>query len=549
VNSDIPAALSGYFAWIIPECILGAFACVLFLGATWRRDRNLWGAVALIGIAAAGVALWLTRLPVFESDDRARAALFASPVWLDHLAVYVKALALGGVGILVLLSWESVDEDVAAEHHGCLLVIAAGVCFSGSANDLITLFLALELISIPTYITLYLTRGGDQAREASVKYFLLSVFSSAMLLFGFSYLYGLAGTTNLHGIADAFTLPQPGVNSGEANPKSGIALVALVMIVAGLGFRLAAVPFHFYAPDVYQGTSNSAAALLAYVPKVAGVVALIRVFGYIPFQIGADAQPLRPIEGRDLSTLLWIIAAVTMTLGNILALLQDNVRRMLAYSSVAHSGYMLIGLAAANYLGELPKDQGPITRGVDTVLFYLVAYGVMTIGAFAVLEYLTTRERSVESVDDLAGLSKTHPGVALVMTLFLLSLIGIPPTPGFTGKWELLFGAFSLPTDSADAQKQATLFRILALIGVINAAIGSWYYLRLITVMYLRTPLQPIPKRRASPELVSVWACAALLLLFCYPRPLFDHARRAIDGKVNTANSAQAEASPPGGPQ
>jgi NADH-quinone oxidoreductase subunit N len=304
------------------------------------------------------------------------------------------------------------------------------------------------------------------------------------------------------------------------------------MIVAGLGFKMTAVPFHFYAPDVYQGTTTGNAALLAFVPKIAGFVALIRVFGFVPFEIDTPAvRGTGPIEGRDLATLLWIIAAVTMTLGNVLALLQDNVKRMLAYSSVAHSGYILVGLAAANYIQA--RNPG-MTRGIDTVLFYMVAYGAMTVGAFGVLQYLSTRQRPVETVDDLAGLSKSHPGVALVMALFLFSLIGIPPTPGFSGKFALLFDAFSLPRIEPDV-KQANLFRVLALILVLNAAIASWYYLRLITVMYLRTSVQPLQKQKASPRLVAVALCALVTLIFFQPRPLFDWAREAINGKVNVA--------------
>jgi NADH-quinone oxidoreductase subunit N len=223
--------------------------------------------------------------------------------------------------------------------------------------------------------------------------------------------------------------------------------------------------------------------------------------------------------------------------------LQDNIRRMLAYSSVAHSGYMLIGLAAAYYLKkDLGTTSGPLTRGIDTILFYLVAYGAMTIGAFAVLEHLSSRQRPVEAVDDLAGLSKSHPGIALLMTLFLLSLIGIPPTPGFSGKWELLFGAFALPGGDPETAKQVALFKLLALITVVNAAIGSWYYLRLITVMYLRTPLQPLPKQKVSPRLVAVWVCAAVTLIFFYPRPLFDRARAAIDGKVQIESPERKQA-------
>jgi NADH-quinone oxidoreductase subunit N len=378
----------------------------------------------------------------------------------------------------------------------------------------------------------------------------LSVFSSALLLFGFSYLYGLSGTTNLQGIADALS-PRVG---DEAIP--GMALVAIVMVVAGLGFKITAVPFHFYAPDVYQGTSTGAAALLAFIPKLAGFAALIRVLGFSPYELievqGTMKEVVtsgpRPMLYSQVSTLLWIVAAVTMTLGNVLALLQDNVKRLLAYSSVAHAGYMLIGLSVAPYLMGRTIPGGQSTVGTDAVLFYLVSYGAMTIGAFAVLEYLSTRDRPVETIDDLAGLSKSHPGVALLMALFMFSLIGLPATAGFIGKFLLFVGAFSVPYAPGveGLGDQAYLFRILALIGVLNAAIGGWYYLRIIAVMYLRTPLQPLAKPPVAPRLVAVWVCAAVTLLFgLYPRPLVERTQKAIVNEVQLPSSPKAMGNAP----
>ena len=539
-------ALLNYFPWIVPECILGLFACVLFLGGTWKVSRNVWGTVALVGLTAAGIALVLTRLPVFASTEAARAALYSSPVWLDNLALLIKAVALVGGAVFVLFSWDEIPEVHAAEYHACLLVIVAGACFTAGANDLITLFLSLELISIPTYVALYLARSDDSGKEAGVKYFLLSVFSSALFLFGLSYLYGLSGTTNLHGLSDALAVRDP--STGNAAP--GIALVAVVMVVAGLAYKMTAVPFHFYAPDVYQGTSTGAAALLAFLPKMAGFVALIRVLGFLPFEIADDDRGGGPLLGAQVSTLLWIIAAVTMTLGNVLALLQDNVKRMLAYSSVAHAGYMLIGLTVAPY--HLLRDRGGVapglgSNGIDAVLFYIVSYGAMTVGTFAVLAYLSTRERPVETVNDLGGLSKTHPGTALLMAFFMLSLIGIPATAGFIGKFLLFFSAFSYPYDvtRGTEAEMARLFRVLAFIGVINAAIAGWYYLRIIAAMYLRSPLQPLEKPRGNPRLVAIWVCAAITLIFgVYPKPLVDRARAATVNKVaiekQTAEKAPA---------
>jgi NADH-quinone oxidoreductase subunit N len=509
----------------------------MFLGGTWLHCRMRWGIWALVSLAAAAVALALNPLPLGDSEETATAALFTGPVWLDHFALFVRVAAIVGGAVLVLLSWDEVSDRHAADFHACLLIIVAGIGLTAAANELVTLFLALELTSIPTYVVLYLPRADGPAREAAVKYFLLSVFSSAFLLFGFSYLYGLAGTTNLPGIAEALA----------RNPATmpGIALVALVTIVAGLGFRITAVPFHFYAPDVYQGTATANAALLAFVPKVAGFAALARVLGFLPYayhgHLLTEAGSAGLMLGEQVPVLFWIMAAVTMTLGNVLALLQDNVKRLLAYSSVAHAGYMLIGLAVAPRLAG--EASGPV-GGVESVLFYLIAYGSMTIGAFAVLSYLSTKERPVETIDDLAGLARSHPSVALLMALFLFSLVGIPLTAGFAGKFLLFSSALLVPfnPDVPASLEQRRLFVTLALIGVLNAAVGGWYYMRIAAAMYLRDPLNPIAKTRVRPALVAVWICALLTLGFgIYPEPLKQAAVEAV-GRVSSASGAAAAA-------
>jgi NADH-quinone oxidoreductase subunit N len=340
------------------------------------------------------------------------------------------------------------------------------------------------------------------------------VFSSGLVLFGFSYLYGLAGTTNIPAILDALSrLAVP----GETATTPLLALVALVMIASGLGFRITAVPFHFYAPDVYQGTTAAVAGLLAFAPKVAGFAALFRVLGFL---FNDPSMPPGQALGQQSPVLFWILAAMSMTVGNVLALLQDNLKRMLAYSSVAHAGYMLIGLAIAP---GLAGQSGP--GGVEAVLFYLVAYTAMTLGPFGVIAYLSTRERPIENVDDLAGLSQSHPGVAMLMGLFMFSLIGIPLTAGFAGKFLLFMGALSIPSE---VESTARLFRWLAFIGAINAAAGAWYYLRVISTMYLRTALKPISKPTAWTPLTGLWFCAAVtLILGIYPLPLVRAAQQA----------------------
>jgi NADH-quinone oxidoreductase subunit N len=553
--SAIAASQVSIFRLLVPEMILGAAACLLFLGSTFRPGRHLWGCVGLLALVIAGGALWrdAARVPTIEArqltlhqnlvevgpnaeaatrevlaadEAEINRALFTHSVLHSQLGLFTRFVALAGGFILMLLSWNEVPDRWAAEYHACLLVIVAGTGLTAIANDLVTLFLALELVSIPTYLILYLQRTDQAAQEAAAKYFLLSIFTSALSLFGFSYLYGLAGTTNIPALLNALH-----AGFSQARSLSLLAIVAVVMVVAGMGFRITAVPFHFYAPDVYQGTATSAAAFLAFMPKVGGFVALLRVLGFV----WSEAVPIPGLVlGLWAPTFLFcFLAALTMTIGNVTALLQDNLKRLLAYSSVAHAGYMLIGLAAAPGL-SLAAGQD-IPGGPEAILFYLVAYGAMTLGAFAVLSYLSTPERSVETVDDLAGLGHSHPGVALMMLLFLLSLIGIPLTVGFAGKFLIFFGALALPADASDRlpdidrlRVYATWLRVLALVGALNAAMGGWYYLRIVAAMYLRSPLKPIAQPRSWPGLAALWLCAALTLgLGVYPKPLVEEARKA----------------------
>jgi NADH-quinone oxidoreductase subunit N len=501
--------------WLLkPEMILGIFACVLFMGGAVTARRGLWGFVALIGLL---LALW----PALATHGSTAVGMYVVPIRVDSLASFTRILAILSGIVLLLLSWDELPEKQSADHHACLLVLIAGLSMVGSANDLIALFLALELVSIPTYILLYLPRHDDASQEAALKYFLLSIFSSGILLFGFSYLYGLVGSTNLSVILDTLTTNRP------ENPT--IALIALVTIVCGLAYRLTAVPFHFYAPDVYQGTANVTAALLSYVPKMAGLVALIRVLGYVwPSEHG-------PLIGTALSDqvplVFWILAVMTMFIGNLLALRQEHVRRILAYSSIANAGYMLVALSSAPYLRH---DNGP--DGVEAVLYYLIAYGAMTVGVFAILAYLDSDERRIDTLDDLAGLSKEHPVLSIVLAIFLFSLIGIPLTAGFTGKFLILFGALAL-----QEPHEATLYRVLAFLMAINAAIAGWYYLRIVATLYLRTPLKPFPVERSVPGLITIALCAILTVGLSFP-PGLTWLQQAVKVAVRGPGEAHAVA-------
>jgi NADH-quinone oxidoreductase subunit N len=548
--------LSGVFQLALAEIVLGLVACLFFLGGTYRNERSLWGSAALMALAAAAAVLWLSaeRLPTVDdqqevlglmnrppnqlpvlgdpakaervmerAEKQLNASLYVRPLLWSRLVILFKVIALVGGAVLVLASWNEVKDETAAEYFACLLIMIAGLMLVPSANDLVTLFLSLELISIPTYIILYTQRHDLAGQEAASKYFLLSIFSSALLLFGFSYLYGMTGTTNIPAIVNGLVQPdEHGLSTMQRQPQHmpALALVALVMVVAGLGFRITAFPFHFYAPDVFQGTTTTTAAILAFVPKVAGFAALMRVLGFV---YAAGPNPGLAL-GWKVPILFITIAALTMVVGNVLALLQDNLRRMLAYSSVAHAGYMLVGLAAAPGLAA-----NPIDRGLEAIVFYVVAYGAMTIGAFAVLAYLQSADRPIETVDDLAGLSQDHPLLALMMALFLFSLIGVPATAGFVGKLLLFLAALAVPGQAALPAEHLRLFPFLAILLAITAAIGAWYYLRIVAAMYLRSPLRPRQTARHWPIAAAIGVCAAItLVLGVYPEPLVKAARMAV---------------------
>lgn len=481
------------FSHLVPEIVLVVCACLLFVAALVKTDRHIASTATIGALLFAMTRLYYTQ----ATQDLPGETAFAVPLLFDSLSLWTRYLAIATGVAFILLCWNEVPERHVADHHACVLLIVSGLCLVGAANDLATLFLALELVSIPTYILLYLPRHDEASQEASIKYFLLSVFSSALLLFGFSYLFGLTGTTNLAGILRVLH------GADDASGVAGLAQIAMLTVAAGLGFRITAAPFHFYAPDVFQGTSTSGAAFLSYIPKIAGFIATLRVFGFVlPAEVFAGDRFAGMGLSNQVPILFWFLAALTMTIGNFLALLQDNLKRLLAYSSIAHAGYMLIGLASAPYLSGANSGM----NGIAALLFYLVAYGAMTFGLFAVIAMLHRSDRPVETVDDLAGLAKSHPVLALLVTILCLSLIGFPLTAGFTGKFLIFFGAMAVQ------QQTAWLYPLLALIGVINAAVGAWYYLRIITAMYLRSAVKPIEFPGTYAGFATIGLCVLLTL-------------------------------------
>jgi NADH-quinone oxidoreductase subunit N len=478
-----------------PEILLIGVACLQFLIGPFlltegqpvsRRVGRAWAVISLLAFLAA-LGVWR----LFPSS--------ISPVVVhsDALAWFGRGVSILAGIVLVLINWDEVSDAMSAEFHGMLLLIIAGVSLTAAANDLIVLFLALELVSIPTYVFLYLPHRQATNPEATTKYFLLSIVSSAIMLYGFSFLYGTVGSTHLETIRSALA------NSPSAQSPS-ILLIAAACIVAGLSYRITAVPFHFYAPDVFQGSPAGAAAMLAFIPKVAGFLALYRILRFDSAHPHSSAESLR----IWCESIFWLIAVASMIIGNVLALLQRDLKRLLAYSSVAHAGYMLVGLAAGH--------QRSTVGGTAALLFYLIAYGATISGVFGMLVLLKRGDRSVATIDDLEGLSQTHPAAAGVLMLLLFSLTGLPPTGGFIGKLNLLMAASSQRTTSA---------QILAVVLAVNAAIAAGYYLRIVAIMYLRPAPAGLDVRtsRHLPAYLGVGLCVVVsVALFFFPGALWD---------------------------
>lgn len=493
------------FTILLPEILLLLTGTAMMTaGAFVRLPRRAWCATAAV---ALGVALM-----VLMGLGEQTSGVYTSVALNDAFSSYCRLLLLLSGMVVLALAHDQVDDGRAPEFFGALLYINAGAMLVAASNELVFLFVGLELVSIPTYLILYLPRRTKTTQEAATKYFFLSIFSSGLLLFGLAYLYGLTGVSNLKALAYL-------ANHVAGVPQAQLGLLAVVFIVAGLGFRVAAVPFHFYAPDVYQGSPTVLAALLSWLPKAVGFMAMLRTVTAI-----VSAAPATSPLGHQAVLLACLIAAITMTLGNTVALAQRNLKRLLAYSSIAHAGYLMIGIAVAFRNHERANlFTTDVYFGAEAVLFYLTAYAMMTLGAFGVIIMLSTPGRPVEEVDDLTGLASAHPAAALAMAICLFSLAGIPPLVGFWGKLELFAAAFAVQGDDSG------LFWWLGVIAVLNAAAGAFYYLNIVVTMYLRPPTSDaIDARPAWPTAAAVAACAVFTVLFgLYPTPITVATNRA----------------------
>lgn len=487
--------MSGYniVQMIAPELILVTGACVVLLMGVWRTARMHFttGWLAFITILAALFVSWNA-----STDSHTMLGMR-----IGDLAWYIRLIVLSVGAVVLLVNWELPDPQERGDSFSMILFSLSGILFTAAADDLILLFLALELVSVPTYILVATSSGQIRAQEAAVKYFFLGATASALMVYGFSFMYGASGTTS--------------ISTMVLHAEGGYATLGFVLVFAGLAYKIAAVPFHVYAADVYQGAASPITGLLGFFPKVAGFVALVKLLWILQ-----PADYLR--AGWELPELafifLWIIAVASMTVGNVLALMQTNVKRMLAYSSIAHSGYMLIGVLVG------PVTGGAALRdGVSAMLFYIVIYGLMNLGAFAVLAIVRADGRPVETLDDLAGLARRRPGAALAMAVCVFSLMGMPPTAGFLGKVYVISSALS-----AGASEHYMWLIALAVIAVINSAIGAAYYLRIIGACYIREPVHEhmLQPNSFGLQVGLVLCCSAVVLFGLWPQGLMTMARR-----------------------
>ncbi|MBI2835473.1 MAG: NADH-quinone oxidoreductase subunit N [Acidobacteria bacterium] len=430
---------------IVPMLIVSLSAiAAMFAEAFRQRGERMpiggLGIVGLIGALVASVLLW--------NHDTAAFGVVRS----DKFALFVD-ITLCLVGILtIVFSSEVIDREElpAGEYYALTLFAIAGMMLMASATDLLVIFLALEVFSLAVYVLTALRRSSAMSAEAGFKYFLLGAFSSAFFLYGIAFTYAISGSTRLDRIGSTL--------AAQAASESMLAILALGLLLVGFAFKVSAVPFHMWTPDAYEGAPTIVTGFMSTGVKAAAFAAFVRVF----------LSAFEPLRGEWMPA-LWIVATLTMIVGTFLGVVQANVKRMLAYSSIAHAGYLLIGLVAGSGTGK------------SAILFYLLTYAISNLGAFGVIALMATRDRSNDDVRDFAGLWYTRPALAGLMTVFLLSLGGFPPTAGFIAKWYI----FSAAVEGD--------FYWLAIIGVLTSVVSVFFYLRIVVMMYMAEgPAQPV---------------------------------------------------------
>src|SRR5438309_11351465 len=479
-GSATPQAVE--YVRILPELVLSIFGMVVMVVDPLideRRNQRTLGNIALLGSLAAIVAtLYQSQFP---------GPGFWNMVNVDTFSVFFHFLVTTVTAVVILTSYEymEVQQIRAGEYYGLILFGAVGMCLMSSAVELVLIFIALEISSISTYILAGFRRRAAISSEASVKYFLLGSFATAFFLYGVALMFGATGSTSIARIGASL-----GEFAGQGHGPM-LAYLGIALMFVGLGFKVAAAPFHIWTPDVYEGAPSPVVGFMSTAPKAAVFAVLLRIM----FQAQAPGRIL----------LIWVTAALSMTLGNLGALVQDNVKRLLAYSSIAHAGYLLVAFAA------LPSS------GIPAAMFYAASYAAMNVGAFAVVSHFASAGERYVTLEDYSGLGRRSRLLAATLTIFLLSLIGIPITGGFFAK----FYVFS-------AALQANLVG-LVIIGVLNSAVGAYYYLRVMVVMYMRepreeAPLPPVPTGLRAALTLTVFATIYLGIL---PGRVLEYASRS----------------------
>ena len=473
--------LASDLGYLVPYLILVVTGMVLVLAEAFYRgrDRSALMSLAVAGSIASAIASVVLYRQLPDAAG-ARVPLLGDMLVADRTGYVLSALFAVTTALAALGSPAHQREHdwQLGEYYGVMVLSASGMVILAHAWNLVTVFLGVETMSLGVYVMCAMRRRSRRGNEAAMKYFLIGAFATGFLMYGIALIYGAAGTTKIPELAQRL--------GTTTNP--GLVVAGGLMLVIAFGFKIAAVPFHMWAPDVYEGAPTPVTGFMAAAVKAAAIAAMIRLFGValggsvVPFGALGWASPMA------------VVAALTITIGNVTAVRQDNIKRMLAYSSISHAGILLVGICALG-LGA--------PTATTSLVYYLIAYSFTTMGAFAIVAFVGSRQRERLLVDDWAGLGAQHPAIALAMTVLLLSFGGVPPTGGFFAK----FYIFKAAMEASDGQ-----LLWLVVLGVINSAISIYYYLRIVTAMYFRDTNQPFTPTGSGPLLFVIAVCPILVL-------------------------------------
>jgi NADH-quinone oxidoreductase subunit N len=474
--------LDASFDAIVPVLVIALGGLVVLLAESFRMKHERMPIaglpiIVLIGAAVASAFLW------------GRNATSFGVVTADNYALFVNMILVLVGTLTVFFSSQTIDRDglPAGEFYALMLFSIVGMMLMVQATDLLLLFLALETMSIAVYVLTGIRRDQTTSTEAAFKYFLLGAFASAFFLYGIAFIYGLAGSTNLDRVGSVIA-----AQSMSGNP---MILLAVGLLIVGFGFKVAAVPFHMWSPDAYEGAPAVVTGFMSTGVKAAAIAAFARVF----------LSALEPMISHW-APVLWAVAAATMIVGTVLGVAQTSLKRMLAYSSIAHGGYLIVGLVAGNDVGKA------------AILYYLAAYALTNLGAFGIIALLGSRDRANDDLRDYAGLWYSHPGLATLMTIFLLSLGGFPPTAGFIAKWYIFSSAIG------------SGYYGLAIIGFLSSVVSVFFYLRIVVMMYMsERDARPLPAPPTAIALTGLaFAVAGVLVLGVLPAQVIDLAQASV---------------------